>query len=381
MNVFRRLGTAIRRLDTVQRIAGVALAGAVGLLVWQISEKDTPPDATTLTLFLVIVIALGALLDSGPFRGLAQRIEGFEGFGIKVALKESARRIDARFPEEDDEVRFKARPRQPGDPKAEITAVVRELRRKLRFLVISVLGERPLVTEPDPKHPDRVTEQPLVARLESVGLLQRDEAQLAHELLSDLPDELAKWDEEERASFLDNAWSFAFRLATRVFDRHARQQFEARGWFVGDFAQDKGHRPDFIVTRDGHWGLVAARVAAPTSSVDELDRLISRKWNREESRPVIVMPDYVDHLRKELDDGAVRLGAGDLIAIRLGNLVDSPALLDEEAPGPVVESVGKSKRGPESEVEGDETEPFEPEEEPESPEEWAEQEGRARTSG
>ena len=333
----------MRRPNNLQWIACAALLAAILVLVWQVVEKNTAPDATTLALLLVVVAAFAALLDPLPFRNLARRITAFEGFGVKVGLEvERARDVNARFPASDDGVKVIARERHPGDPEREVRDVVRAMRARLRFVVKAVLGVDDLVIEPRPDLKELVTEQPLVARLESVGLLDRQEAKLTHELLGDLGQGLPSWDEVDRAPFLDNAWNFTGRLTTGLFDRWARKRLKENGWFVGDFEQAKGHRPDFVTVKDNQWARIAARVADPPDSKSmnqTLDRLVTAKASGDPPRPVIVVPDHVDGLRVEISNGPVMLAGGNVIALRLNALLNNPELLAPENPGPSVGSL------------------------------------------
>jgi hypothetical protein len=332
-----------KRLSNLQWIALAAIGCSVLVLVWQI-VAGSGPDATTLAVLLVLLAGFGALLDPVPFRSISRRVTGFEGFGVKVGLEvQRARDVDARFPARgsDDGVSIKPRQRYPDDPKAEVRGVVDHLRGRLRFVVKAVLGEDELVIEPRPGLEELITEQPLIARLESVGLLEREEARLAHELLGDLGGELPDWDAADRQPFLDNAWNFANRLTTGLFDRYARKRFKEAGWFVGDFKQEKGHRPEFIVVKQDRWACVAARVADPPKT-QSLDRTIDRLASGPEHdlpQGVLLVPDHVDGLRGELNAGPVRLAGGKVLAVRLEGLVESPETLASIEPGPLVSSL------------------------------------------
>ena len=241
--------TKSQAMRTTRWVAGGAVVGALLILLWQILKKETPPNLTTLGLLIVVLLGVATLANPNSAIALVRHVTSVDLFGVRVDLEvERARRI-SRFADEEDRVPTPPRPRHPGDPKKEVDEVLAELRGKLRFIRGSVLGD-----------PNSVPEPLVVARLEYLELLSADEARQSRELLDELPDQIVRWDELDRELFLDNAWRFAYRLATRIFDRYARQRFKNAGWFVGDFDQGAGHRADFLVTKGDDWARVSRLV-------------------------------------------------------------------------------------------------------------------------
>jgi hypothetical protein len=212
----------------------------------------------------------------------------------------------------DDQVKVTERDRS-GEPEEQVDKVAYELRRKLRFVRDAVLDD-----------PHSLQEETMVARLESIGLLTRDEAHLSHLVLGDLRDTIGEWDERNRDDFLDTAWQFARRLGTEAFDRLVRQQLAEAHWLVADFKQPPKRRPDFLIMRDDKWAVIAARVADPPTTIDDpIARLRKPDYGIPGAARVVAIPDPHTELAEEPTlhaDGAVLL-------VRLHHLLERPELV------------------------------------------------------
>lgn len=248
----------------------LALAGAVGLIVAKLDSTQSAPDGTTLGLF-VLAAALGfaALAPGRTIKGL-RRVTNFKVGGVELGLAEIKRADRVRPPQEDDGVRAEPRPRSKG-----YEACVERLRNRLnRIRTMLALDAR------------KNDYEGIAGELRVRGLLTRDEETFVVDLqrYDPISDDWSTAVEEE---FLDDTWAFATRFRALIWDRHVRQQLEEKGWFVADYAQKRGHRPDFLAYRDGIWVLIAARVGSlEDDKPDNLDKPAERLSKYEKGLPI-----------------------------------------------------------------------------------------------
>lgn len=276
-----------------------ALAGAIVLIVVQLDGEKSTPDSTTLGLF-VLAAALGfaALAPRRTIKGL-QRVTRFKVGGVELGLAEIKRAERVKPPQEDDGVRAEARPASKG-----YEACVDRLRSRLnrmRAMLHLKASENDYVG--------------IAEELRVRGLLSRDEETFVVNLQRNDPvsDEWSTAVEEE---FLDDTWAFATRFRALVWDRHVRKQLREKGWFIADYEQKRGHRPDFLACGQGRWTLIAARVGSLSSrKPDKMDTPAKRLWRQQKgpeiSTRAVIVPDLKhaelsDELPDEVKEG-VRL--------------------------------------------------------------------------
>jgi hypothetical protein len=311
---------SIKTEISVGVLATVVLLGAVGLIVWQLVNHANP-DATTVGAFLMAVAATLAIAFPKSFISLGRRISHVNAFGITLELQvEEAKKVIAQFENKEDEVEVKP-PSWPAGNRRAMAMVADKLRKRLRFASEAVLGAR-----------KGVPEELIVANLGNECLLPLDEVTLCRDLLGDFYKRLDELDSEERKGFLDSSWEFAARFGTRVFDRQVRRDLTENGWKIGSFDQGKRHRPDFVAVRAGVSALIAARVASPRRTL--LEKTGPRLSKKEDPplpdlRRLIVVPDHVDGLWDEIEDGPMGLGPKVLV-VRLGQLLEDPALANRD---------------------------------------------------
>jgi hypothetical protein len=298
----------------IRFIAGLVLVGAAAIVAWQLLDK-TGPDATTLGLLLMALISTVALAYPKGMKEATRHVTRLDAFGIKLELQVAdARHAIRRFESEEDGTTVKI-PEWPRSTRATIEMIGDKLRGRLRFTSGALLGERP-----------GISEEFIVNRLGLEGLLKHDEASICLELLGGW-EAVHDLKRDEREELFADAWRFAVRFASRMFDRKARRRLAASGWQVADFEQPKGHRPDFLASRDGLMALVAARVAQPREGVfDTRDRLAKEPDLLPGIKRVVVVPDGMDYLWPQLADGPMSLGDGVLI-VGLERLATGPQLL------------------------------------------------------
>lgn len=314
----RRATRSERHAYAVQAVATVGILAVVAIAIWQFSADGSRPDSTTLVLLALVIFLLVAVALPKTVVAAVNRINNLDILGVKIELQvNKAHRIVDSFPADEDEVPVPSRP-QAEDPRAELGLVAKELKRKLRFVRDAILDD-----------PSSLAEPFVVAHLEYMQLFREDEAELCHKVLSRaLGDEIPHWDASDRVAFLDDAWRFAWRFATRMFNRYARQALKREGWLVADFEQSRKHRADFLVRHEGHWAVVAARVAAPRKTVRSTAARLARSNEPiEDAQRIVVVPDRVRHLWGPLDKGPMPLADGRVIAARLTYLIENPELL------------------------------------------------------
>jgi hypothetical protein len=302
----------------VQAVAALGVLAVVAVAIWQVSAEGSRPDSTTLILLVLTVVLVAAVALPRTVVAAVNRINNLDILGVKIELQvNKAHRVVDSFPADDDEVPVPPRPRAE-DPRAELSPVVKELKRKLRFVRDAVLDD-----------PSSLAEHIVVAHLEYMQLFSKDEAELCHKVLSKaLGDEIPHWNAPDRVAFLDDAWRFAYRFATRMFDSYARQALKRADWFIADFEQSRNHRADFLARYDGHWALIAARVAAPRKTVKPTAARLARPSEQiEGAQPLVVVPDHVDYLWSAIDRGPMPFADGRVKAVRLGYLIAHPDLL------------------------------------------------------
>ncbi|HEY3435429.1 MAG TPA: hypothetical protein VGK43_06935 [Solirubrobacterales bacterium] len=292
----------------------------VGLVVWQLLSGDGP-DTTTVSALLLIVIGLIGVAVPQSFIALGRRITHIEALGLKVELRvQEARLTVAQFDAEEDGA-GKDPPSWPDSNKKAMELIADKLREKLRFSSTALFDRKG----------DEIAEEMIVLSLGTEGLLPYSEVRLCQDLLGDFYTEMGELDEDDRIAFLDSSWVFAARFASRIFDRQARKILEAAGWRVADFSQARGHRADFLAVRKEANVLMAARIAAPMSSLEKTANRLRKKegFPLADLKRAIVVPDYVRKLPREIDKGPMRIGEGILVA-RLSRLAAQPGIFETD---------------------------------------------------
>jgi|GEM_PF-4194743 len=311
----------------VQLIALVLLLAAISLITWQLADGATP-DGTTVTALLLAGLATMALAYPRSFISLGERVSNVDAFGIKLELRVQEAKLAIEQIDKEEDGHTVTVPDWPSSNKRAIEQVAGELRSKLQFTSKALLGNRA-------KIPDEV----IVSNLANEALLTPRESRLCLDLLGDLYKRLDELEKEDCEDFLGRAWEFAYRFASRTFDRQARILLVNSGWQVVDFKQDRGHRPDFIILREGSRALVAARVADPRKTAIETGaRIADVEFPLPDMRRLVVVPDHVDHLWGQVEDPPVRVHERVLL-MRVGQLAAEPELANKELAGlPLVEA-------------------------------------------
>jgi hypothetical protein len=259
--------------------AAAAFAGAVVLIVVQLKGEKGSPDSTTLGLFL-IATALGFILlaPAATLKAL-QRVTRFKVGSVELGLAEIKRAERVRPPQEGDGVRAEPRPRGKGYEdcanrlRNRLNRVRRLLKLKARKDDFAAIAEE----------------------LRRADLLNRDEETFVVDLQEHDPLS-ADWSSATEQKFLDDTWAFATRFRALIWDRYVRKQLRDNGWFIVDFPQKPGHRPDFLACRDEKWALVAARVGSlREGKPDNLD-VVAKRLGRFHEGPAlsvrsIIVPD------------------------------------------------------------------------------------------
>jgi predicted enzyme related to lactoylglutathione lyase len=242
----------------------IALVAVCGLIALQLYNNHGNPDSTTLGLVAFAAILLLAVGAPTATKRAVRRISGFKIAGVEVALREaddSAKRATATLVS-DSEDGVPVKPREKTGSAGDDLAIVRaRIENRLELCRNRVLG-LPKGT------PHDVT----LANLLSSGLLTRDEAKAIGDALGGVGETIEEWPEDVAAEFLDSLWAFVSRLGSTTFDRKVRRELATSGWVIADFAQGRGHRPDFLGYKDGSWHLLTARV----SKVEKLDKARKR---------------------------------------------------------------------------------------------------------
>lgn len=231
----------------------IALIAVCGLIALQLSNNRGSPDSTTLGLVAFVAVLLLAVGAPRAAKRAARRISGLKIGGIEVALREaddSAKRATATLVS-DSEDGVPVKPRQKTGSKADDLAIVRaRIENRLELCRNRVLDL-----------PRGTAHDVVLASLLAAGLLTRDEAKAIGDALGGLGETIEEWPDDTATEFVDSLWAFVSRLGSTTFDRKVRGELAASGWVIADFAQGRGHRPDFLGFKDGDWHLLTARVA------------------------------------------------------------------------------------------------------------------------
>ncbi|HSC20965.1 MAG TPA: hypothetical protein VLC07_04485, partial [Solirubrobacterales bacterium] len=218
--------------------AGAAFAGAVVLIVVQMRGEEGSPDSTTLGLFLIATSLGFILLAPAATLKALQRVTRFKVGSVELGLAEIKRAERVRPPQEGDGVQ--AEPRPPGKGYEDCASRLRNRLNRVRRL----LGLKA-----------RKDDYAAIAEeLRRTDLLNRDEETFVLDLQEHDPLS-ADWSAATEQKFLDDTWAFATRFRSLVWDRYVRKQLRENGWFIVDFPQKPGHRPDFLACRDERWTL------------------------------------------------------------------------------------------------------------------------------
>jgi hypothetical protein len=249
------------------------------LIVAQLSHTHGVADSTTLVLLALVMALLFAVLAPYHTTGALRRVTNFKFGGVELGLGELklAERLRPP-PRENDGLGMRARPKAKSYPE-----IVERLKERL--------SETHSMLELDRK-PDSYLEPDaylaIADKLREMRVLTQDEEAFVLDLIDDDPT-TADWSSAAEEGFLDSAWSFAARFRAMVWDRHVRRQLQAKGWFVAQFDQAIGHRPDFLIYRDGQWAVVAARPGSKDETRPEnFRRAAERLATCDETIPITV---------------------------------------------------------------------------------------------
>jgi hypothetical protein len=224
----------------------LAFAAVVVVLVLQLGARDGKADATSLGLLGLAILLGYATFAPGPTGRAVTRITNLKVAGLELGMAQVEKAEQVKPPPyEEDDIVPKRGERGYGE-------MVHQLEARLRF-VRKILELQPQVRRPH----DYVG---IARELWTRRLLKDHEARLLLDVIEGREPDLDLLPESVRDEYLDATWSFAVRFGSMVWDRHVRRELKAQGWFVTDFEQEPGHRPDFLVYRDRRWVAIAARV-------------------------------------------------------------------------------------------------------------------------
>ena len=267
----------------------IALAGVIVLLVLQLHKKDGEADSTTLVLLILATVLLFAVLAPRTTGDVLRRISTLKLGGVEVGLKEIRRSERIKpIPSEDDGVPVK-RP-----PSSDYGDVVETLEGRLRFAWEFLQFDGGEVKKEDYRG--------IAGKLRTELLLTQDEEVFTLDLLEGISLDISDWPSTAQNEFLDSAYAFAIRFGPMVWNRKVRRTLDADGWFIADYRQRRGHRPDFLAYRDQRWSLFASRVGASSGGDYDLSLTANRladfpPEDSEGPKPTarfIVLPDIRD---------------------------------------------------------------------------------------
>jgi hypothetical protein len=128
-------------------------------------------------------------------------------------------------------------------------------------------------------------EADVVQELWKLDLLDEALARFAMDLISPADADISSLPGAVQEDYIDRGWRFANRIRPVVFDRAVRRDLRRSGWFVADFAQPAGHRPDYLASANNEWFLIAPRVALDTDSAsnEETGQIAKtrKRWERD----------------------------------------------------------------------------------------------------
>ena len=282
----------------------IGLTGVLILLGRHIDKKGGALDSTALALVAIGVGLVFAVIAPWPTARALRRVTALKVAGIELGLgigeiKRAERVRPLR--REDDGVGVKERPLS-GDPGEELRDVVEAMQGRLRFCwdIFDLRGEK--VEKEDYR---RITR-----RLGEKERITRDEQKFILDLLHTDDRTVEQWSADTRDEFLDSAWEFAIRFGPLIWDRHVRRALQDHGWFIAQYPQERGHRPDFLGHHSKGWAVMAARVAGPEDDPVGLkpsrDRLRAIEQDFIDAR-CIVIPDIREVKSYKADVNVLRL--------------------------------------------------------------------------
>jgi len=276
---------------TPKAAAWTIVCGALALLALKLSglcDFETTIDTAALGLAVLASVVLMGIAAPQTFQQLLDRLESVKTPVGELGFESLARaeRAQVQLPvkpdpiEHTDEVQVSAR-RGGGTPLEELQEVRDKLHERLRFV-------RDAILDLDAN----LSYAQVIDKVRVEDLLKPEEFGLVQDIDSKIGSEVEEWPQEVRTEFLDASWKFAIRFGTLIFERLTRKRLKEAGWFVADFEQDPGHRPDFLCYRDGVWLQVAARVQ-PNRMIGTRRRL-TNETAPFDPLPVIVIPNSQD---------------------------------------------------------------------------------------
>ncbi len=262
MKAVGAVGRWLLRNAAVFAAAG-GLAGIVVLIVLQLRANGNEPDSTTAVLAVLALPLLFTVLAPRETGKALRRVTSFKLAGVEVGLEEIKRAaVAAPVPGEEDGVRTE-RPTGFG-----IERISERLRSRLRSSR-RLLGLREVATADD--------FPAILAALRERGVLDLTEERLALDLLKGRKIDTSGWSAATEEEFLDAAYRFSQRFRSMVWAREVRNTLEASGWFVVDFRQKVGHRPDLLACHGDRWALLAPRVAGTGKKPEDFTRPIGER--------------------------------------------------------------------------------------------------------
>ncbi len=292
------------------------LGAVAALIVVQLVNNGGKANTTTLGLFAVGLVLLFVVAAPRHASQALARITKLKLGALEFGLKEIKRAARVRpVPGEWDGVLA------PREPEFGYHEIVEELQGRLRFvrLILEFGGK---VREEDGY-------RGAAAWLREHGLLNQVEEAFILDLIEGTGVDVAEWDVATREDFLDSAYSFSTRFGPRIWDRWVRRRLREDGWFIAEYEQKSGHRPDFLayLKGQGRWALMTARVGGTSPDYEESAAGRLRKFSANQliNSRVIILPDIREgkapdqHVWRDDRPDGVRV-------LKLGPLSASPEL-------------------------------------------------------
>lgn len=233
------------RRPATKAASAAALAGVIALIALQLSGEGSP-DATTATLAALAIALLFGLLAPRQTGAVIARVTRFKVAGIEVGLEAVALAVQVTPPSEEDDGFWIERDSEDlGDIRAKLKA-------RLRFVRV--------IADLEGAVDDQRDYLGIASAMHAGHLLDDRQLTFVVDLISERDLGLSKVSPAARDEFLDAAWAFAKRFGSMAWDHYVRERLAAAGWVVADFRQRRGHRPEFLAFRRGHWTVMAARV-------------------------------------------------------------------------------------------------------------------------
>jgi hypothetical protein len=299
-----------------------ALAVVIAITAVQLVNKNGEADGTTLGLLVLLLLLLFTVLAPAQTSRVLRRITNLKFAGVELAISEVKRAERAKPPpHEDDGVPVDWS--STGDPADDYRLLHERMTERLRFCwVILNLRQQDWLKQDDYAQ--------IVYDLRNKDLLTGDEENFVFDVLEQDWSDFSEWTSRTRDAVLGAAWTFATRFGPLIWARYVRNELakldDLRRWFIADYDQKPGHRPDFLAYRDGRWAVMAARVAGAEGQPEDL--------HKTQKRLASFTPEPLISGRRIVipDEREWSYDAGEVKVIRLSALLAKPSCAFDSPP-------------------------------------------------